>query len=239
MFNICIVDDNRTHINKTKEIVNQVMKEQRIAYHIDIFYTLEEIERLIHSQEFHYHCILLDIQFKTKTSFPLVNIINHICPNCHIIYITGYLEYSRQISHTNYSYFIYKKDIQNELPLAIKKIINDSHSHLIPLLVRGKKVLINPNEIMYIESHLHKVKVICINEIKEFYMKLDDISNILKPYSHFIRCHNSYIVNTHFIKEFNTTNITMKDNTNITISRKYKSEVKEYLNQYFNPFFKI
>lgn len=240
MFRICIIDDDKIHTEKTRDILNEILKTKQQEYIIDEYNSIDDIKQIIHSNQFNYHCILLDIQFDNQTSLSLANMINNKYPNCYIIYITSYLEYSRHISRTNYSYFIYKKDLHKELPLAIHKVINQmNHSSLIQVSANGKIVLVDSHKIMYIESHLHKVRIVCTDEIIESYKKLDEMFTILQAYPNFIRCHTSYIINAQFIKEYSTSSITMINHVNISITRKYKDTVKNFLNQYFNPFLKI
>lgn len=240
MFRICIIDDDKIQIKKTKDILNTILSDKQVKYIIDEFHTINDIKKIIIDNQFSYHCVLLDIQFDNQTSLSLADIINNKYPNCYIIYITSYLEYSRHISHTNYSYFIYKKDIQKELPLAMQKVINQmNQSSLIQVPVNGKTILIDSHKIMYIESHLHKVRIICTNEVIEPYKKIDEMLSILQAYPNFIRCHASYIINAQYIKEYSSTTITMTNQITISIARKYKNIVKNFLDQYFNPFLKV
>ncbi len=240
MFHICIIDNDKIHTEKTKEMLNTILINKQIEYIIDEYYSINDIKKIIELNQFNYHCVLLDIQFNNQTSLPLADTINNKYPNCYIIYLTSYLEYSRHISRTNYSYFIYKNDLQKELPLAIQKVINQmNHSSLIQIQVNGKIVLIDSQKIMYIESHLHKVRIICTDEIIEPYKKLDEMLTILQAYPNFIRCHTSYIINAQFIKEYSASSITMINHVNISITRKYKDIVKNFLTQYFNPLLKV
>ncbi len=240
MFRICIIDDDKIHTEKTKDILNTIFTNKQVRYTIEEYHTINEIKKIIDDNQFDYHCVLLDIQFDNQTSLSLADIINNKYPSCYIIYITSYLEYSRHISRTNYSYFIYKKDLQKELPLAMQKVINQmNHSSLIQIPVNGKTILVDSRKIMYIESHLHKVRIICTDEVIEPYKKIDEMLSILQVYPDFIRCHTSYIINAQYIKEYSTTNITMTNHVNISITRKYKDIVKNFLNQYFNPFLKV
>ncbi len=240
MFRICIIDDDKIHTEKAKEILNSILINKQQEFVIEEYNTINDVKQIIDSNQFNYHCILLDIQFNNETSLSLADTINNKYPSCYIIYITNYLEYSRHISRTNYSYFIYKKDLQKELPLAIQKVINQmNHSSVIQIPVNGKTVLIDPHKIIYIESNLHKIRIICTDTVIESYKKLDDILTILQTYPSFIRCHTSYVINAQFIKEYSTTSITMINSVNISITRKYKDVVKNFLNQYFNPFLKV
>lgn len=234
MLNICFLSER----NLYHQQVENVLKNNKIQYSMDLFSSKNEIIDLIQNHTFKYHCFIIDIH--DESLLTLVKDINDRYYKCHVIYIADNLEVSRFISHTYFSYFIYLDDIDKELPKAITKAVNKiNESTMIQIPLKGKTKIIELNNIVYIESHLHKINIVCLNETVECYKKLNDLSKIILSYPQFLRCHNSYIVNMDYIKEFGSTSIVMNNDVNITITRKYKEEVKEYLNQYYNPFLKI
>ena len=66
---------------------------------------------------------------------------------------------------------------------------------------------------------------------KRVYSFLDELKSKLPNY--FIRSHNSYIFNAKYLLEIKRTNIILKNNYNIPISRAYKQSVKEELHDFF------
>lgn len=234
MFNICIFSESGLDNPQIEEII----KNKGIEYSIDYFSSIDALKKVFENHLFKYHCIIVDIQ--NIISFSLVNEINDKYSHCQVIYITNNLEYARYISHTHFSYFIYKDDIIKELPSAINKILSKiNESSIIQIPLKGRIKLVELNQIIYIESHLHKINIVCINENIECYKKLSDLSNTILSYPQFLRCHNSYIVNMDYIKEYGATSILMNNDVSITITRKYKDEVKELITQFYNPFLKI
>ena len=60
---------------------------------------------------------------------------------------------------------------------------------------------------------------------------LGNITNDLKQYPNFIRCHKSYIVNIQKIKIINSTKLMLEDGTWLNLSRTYKPILKEILHK--------
>ena len=103
------------------------------------------------------------------------------------------------------------------------------------LLIVGKKgmIVVPLSKILYFKKCKHKTQVIISKkesyEITESLKKLEDILP-----SYFFRCHNSLLVNLHYIKEFqNSTNncIILENNMFINISRHRKQEFEEKLKE--------
>ncbi len=83
--------------------------------------------------------------------------------------------------------------------------------------------------ILFFETALKKVYIRLKKEEYGFYDTLDDLSKRLPD--HFVRCHRSYIVNQHKIRQFSTSdNILILDGEfTVPVSRSYKDEVREIM----------
>ena len=87
------------------------------------------------------------------------------------------------------------------------------------------------NNIFYIERN-QRYSYICTNDdIIKTQTSLNELKSKLPNY--FIRSHNSYIFNAKYLLEIKRTNIILKNNYNIPISRAYKQSVKEELHDFF------
>ncbi|HRO73227.1 MAG TPA: LytTR family DNA-binding domain-containing protein, partial [Saprospiraceae bacterium] len=80
---------------------------------------------------------------------------------------------------------------------------------------------VKTKDIMYIEADqvylhvvlIHKKTIIIRQSLKTMLSELTD--------DNLIQCHRSYIVNKNHIKSWNTSQITLTDNTEIPVSRNY------------------
>ncbi|MCM1295268.1 MAG: LytTR family transcriptional regulator DNA-binding domain-containing protein [Muribaculaceae bacterium] len=91
---------------------------------------------------------------------------------------------------------------------------------------------IQVEDIYYIESNDHKVSISLGDKCMEFYGRLTDLEEALKP--DFFRVHKGYLVNLNFIERYNRTDIYMKNGDMLSISKyKYQDFVKAYT-EYFS-----
>ena len=90
-------------------------------------------------------------------------------------------------------------------------------------IVLKDKAKVYVSSLMYIKSEDHYLNIF-LNEGKNHFVrgKLNQIKEELPP--NFIQCHRSYIVNSNFIKQINSTTITLINNERIPLSRSYKKK---------------
>ncbi len=121
--------------------------------------------------------------------------------------------------------------IRKEYELQLKKDLRETLDELYRreakeqiCLTAGKvNVVINIEEILYIEiikngSQIHyynEYNELCVLQVKE---RIKEIYPYVFPFG-FAYAHNSYLVNCHKIKKWNTKDVILVDNTCLTISR--------------------
>ncbi|MDO5410941.1 MAG: LytTR family DNA-binding domain-containing protein [Lachnospiraceae bacterium] len=96
---------------------------------------------------------------------------------------------------------------------------------------RQGKVTIPYSQIYYLEVREKKVFI----RLKEKeYSKYDTMENMLKDLpEHFLRCHRSFVINSDYIRmvKLSENTIYLEDNIMVPLSRSYKAEIKEHVNQ--------
>ena len=93
---------------------------------------------------------------------------------------------------------------------------------------RGELLKLPIYEIDYIESNAHKLLVHIGDTVYEYNDKMDSVEELLKD-SGFIRCHQSYLVNTDRVSVIRTDKLVVSGNE-IKISRRYRDIVKQQFN---------
>lgn len=88
-----------------------------------------------------------------------------------------------------------------------------------------EKILININEILYIERKSRKIRIVTKSENYEIYDTLKSLQERLPK--NFVRCHTGYIVNMDYVVSIHTNYLVMKDESRISIGRTYKELVTE------------
>lgn len=123
------------------------------------------------------------------------------------------------------------KLLQNMLSVYQKARMSNEIQYIqVRKLDRTERIFLK--HVRYFVSDRRKIKAVFDQgqEPVEFYMKMADVEEHLKN-TGFLRCHQSYLVNVHHILYWDGSNIMLTSNEKIPISRKYKKELFNKLNE--------
>ena len=98
-------------------------------------------------------------------------------------------------------------------------------SHMISFRSKRKMLAVNAWEVSHVESRKHNVLIYQDGIPHKFRMKMDECLAQMPDY--FIRVHQSYAVNFHYIDSFQRKGIILKNRSKIMVSRKYFETAKE------------
>lgn len=125
-----------------------------------------------------------------------------------------------------------KNSLGNELKSVLKNFMTSSNQSKIALPLAGKTVFVNPDEIYYCKADGNYCEIYFANDTKEMLSKkIKEVEAIINNDT-FFRVHNSYLVNTSFIKEFIKSDgqyLVLKNGTNIPVSRSKKEDLLHLL----------
>lgn len=113
----------------------------------------------------------------------------------------------------------------------LEKITNSkARDHLLQLTVKGNNFAIKADDIIYIESDNHTIRIMSVdgNEYTA-YEKISDVKKRL-PRT-FIQCHKSYLINRKQIKKIHKNQITMINDRVLPISRSRSATIAGCMNQ--------
>ena len=93
--------------------------------------------------------------------------------------------------------------------------------------VKARTTRVRISQILYFESRNKKVYLITPSQEYEFQRTIDSITEEMS--GSFLRVHRSYLVNREAIRsiDFGTMTMTLKDNSEVPVSRTYKDAIKE------------
>ena len=91
---------------------------------------------------------------------------------------------------------------------------------------KGSEIVVEEQEICYIERANRITNLHLTDQIIEVAEKLSDIEKYLNI-DIFVRCHNSFIVNFEKVRRFDRSEFIMRNGESVSISRSRYSEVKE------------
>lgn len=225
MYKILICDDNAVFLGECENYIKEVMGEKNhIVFPVK---SAEEAIALMGKDNL-FDIAVLDIEMSGKNGIELASELNSVCPECRIIFLTNYIQYATDVYETEHSYYVLKNDMENLLPKAVRKAVDEielNKNNFITVSEKGKQVVLRVCDIKYCERKIRATEVILKDENIIVKDNIDKLYDSLKN-SGFSRCHNSFIVNMDFIKELYRDKYILTDNTEIPISRSYSDETR-------------
>lgn len=223
MYSIAIYNSKCKRGDQLAGLCKSIMKEKRILNDVQCFSQPERLFQQLHS----FHMILIDLTIQPAVGLWLGRELRMRKYVKHIVFLCDCDLYYRQVLELHAFQYLYlpihqellakalldSYFMQNNCPYLILR--NHEYYHRIPL-----------KNIMYIESDRIYLFIHLSDEIIRYREKLCTLLEYLEPY-HFIRCHQSYILNLQQIKKIEPYTAYMTDNRQIPISKAYSQLVRK------------
>lgn len=230
MISVGICDDNKEYREVLKEYACKALfqfGEVQFTEYESGNQVIEEIEK----DTFTCELLLLDIHMAGKDGLETAAFIRTHQVDVDIIFVTVSTEHVFDgYTYQAFSYLLKPVDhdrLTSELERYMKlKSVNAKCLHV---AIGGKKVQIFLDRVKYFAADGRKIYVIQRGDEEElsFYAKMGDLQEALSE-DDFLRCHQSYLVNTKYVDSFSRSEITIGEE-HIPISRRYVNEVRECL----------
>lgn len=229
--NALIIDDEPLPAKYLQELLAQNCPEVKSVKIInDPIVGLELVKNEV------FDIIFLDVEMPKMTGIEFMKHAS-ILEETSVIYTTAYEEYALDAYKVDALYYLVKPIDPDELKRAIGKVIKFQNSIIkanseeitdtrIKLFDGEVYRVIDHHEIIRLEADGSYTKVILINESLLVTKRLGEIIKELKS-GHFIRCHNSHVVNIEKIKSINKSksSIILNEGTEIPYSNANRKEV--------------
>ena len=203
MLQIGICDDETVIAARMEEYILEACRTEGIPAGVEVFYSgntlLEEVRRGTR-----YDLIYLDIHMRNGDGISAAEQIRKLDDNVLLIFVSGYDQYLMELFRLDVFEFV-KKPFEKEAFVqiflrAVRKV--GEKSHYFVYAYRGEEFKLPCMEILYFESSGRKIWIHLKNgETVFFNGKLSDAAEKLRGGKvPFLRIHQSYLVNYHFIR---------------------------------------
>lgn len=228
MISVGICDDDKEHRELLREYACKALfqfGEVQFSDYESGNQVIEEIEK----GEFTCELLLLDIHMTGKDGLETAAYIRTHQVDVDIIFITVSAEHVFDgYTYQAFSYLLKPVDhdrLTSELERYMK--LKEVNSKCLHVAIGGKKVQIFLDRVKYFAADGRKIHVIQRGDEEElsFYAKMGDLQETLEE-DGFLRCHQSYLVNTKYVESFSRAEIEVAGES-IPVSRRYVNEVRE------------
>lgn len=173
--------------------------------------------------------LFLDIEISDMNGIELAKKVNIQWPGCQIVFLTNYLYYAVEIFETKHVYYVLKGEFEVRLPEVFNKVMHimeQNGKKIVFKVVKGKEIIVRPEDILYIERELRHT--IVHTSWGDFRVR-EKIDDLIERFSEidFSRCHHSYIVHFPAVREKTREAYIMENGVEIAISRGYSKDTND------------
>ena len=154
-----------------------------------------------------------------------------LSPDTDIIFLTDAAEYVTEGYRYHAFDFLIKPVPLARLQDVVSRYLSERRKRpadFLNVTIQRCSIQLPLYQIYYLESQLRKIIAHTWENTTEFYDRLDHLEALLCD-SGFVRCHQSYLVNSRHIRQLSTGAIVLADGTELPVSRTYFKKLKALL----------
>ena len=223
---IAVCDDEEYFREHMKKMIGEYLRENEVLFDVDTYQDGMEFCKE-ESNLYKYNVIFLDIDMPDKNGMETAQAIRRKNSDVDIVFITVMQQYVFEGYKVGAVRYIMKKDMEELLPecmdALLQKYLRSGRKMKFPF-VQGERTVLLKN-VLYIEIQSHMLCFTVGDEVLHMYGQIGKLEMQLAD-SHFVRCHQSYLVNLEHIASIKNYWLFLSNGTEIPVSRSRYSEVK-------------
>lgn len=232
MFYIAICDDDEYFRIRERQLIIDYLNKTGYKCEIDMFASGKELVNLGDSIT-KYSMVFLDINMEEMDGIEAAKRIRQFTKNIYIVFVTAFITHALEGYKVDAIRYILKDDecldrtIEECLEAILYKM--DYKVYKKRFDFQEGKVELYLEDLLYIDSNLHKLTFHLINgRRKEYtmYERLDVIHELLKE-SGFCRIHKSYLVNLQYVEGIERYKVELFGGISLAVSKSRYFEAKE------------
>lgn len=232
---IAVCDDDSIFLEKLEKQISLLFQREKsswgLEYQIDSF---QDGAKLLGNWDNEvYDILFLDIEMPRASGIQVADKVRMRNPYVKILFITNREDLVFHSIQYRPFRFIRKNHLENELPEAVKALIENLHKENKYLTVsfNGAEKNIKISDIHYIESCKHDIYIYTFHDTFRIKSNLTKLEDQLEAHG-FIRTHSGYVVNSRFVFSVEKTQVVLNDGREIPLSRYRTERVKHKLQLY-------
>lgn len=224
---IAICDDEEYYRKHIQELVANHLEMRDFSYEITLFQSGEDFCKNGMNLVL-YDIIFLDIEMGLVSGMDVAHEIRKSNDTVAIVFITVMADYVYEGYEVEASRYIMKNDLERQLARCMDSLLEKRLFRKKKLrfhFINGDKDIIL-SELIYIESNLHKLCFVTTEGKWYQYNTLDELEKTVSAF-HFIRCHQSFLVNAEHIEKVKSYIIFLTDGMEIPVAKARYPQVKQ------------
>lgn len=227
MFYIGICDDEKGTCAELEEMLYKFGEKYGFKIDVSVWFTGESLCDFL-EQGNKLDMLFLDIELISTDGIKIGGFIRNELENIEttIVYISSKSSYAMDLFRIQPLDFLIKPLVWEVVQDVMKRsiLIYKRKNKIFEYYSKGFYFKISFNDIIYFYSENKKINIVLKNEELQFNRKIKDILNMV-PHN-FILIHQSYLINTDYIKECSYELMTMQNGAMLNISQPYRKLVR-------------
>lgn len=223
-------DDDETFIDLLSEKIEQDFVQRKIVCLIEKY---SDSRKLLDNIGAETQLYFLDIDMPEINGMEIADKI--LAKNLHseIIFVSNHEEMVFESFRYKPLRFIRKEKMNQELQEAISAFLDkkEKESRILEITTREGKCCIAVDDIIFLESRQHYLKICCENENFELRGRISDYETMLEKYG-FVRVNIGFIINCKYIKILKTKKIILRNGMEINIGSNRHDKVRHAYMEY-------
>lgn len=225
---LAVCDDNTGYIYYLLSHIRKYISERGLSISTYVILPDDLVDR-IKSREFNFDIIFMNVKMNCHDGILLAHMINRIRSECMIVFTADHFDLAMEMYNVYHSYIVLKSETEKMLPLALNQAIeaaSKQYDNYLTITVHSHKIILDTNEIMYAEVYGRKLTL-------HLRMRQYSFNHTMKKFHdlipHFIRIHNSYLVNPAYVCTISKSRCVLLNGKIFPVSRTFqKSAVQKY-----------
>ncbi|MEK4009080.1 LytR/AlgR family response regulator transcription factor [Paenibacillus sp. FSL H3-0333] len=233
MIHIAVCDDEPRAAGEAERLILETGEDLNEPIEISLYYSGESFARALRYGS-QFDIILMDIELGGLDGIAAGQLLREDDGNdpVQLIYISSHEEYHMQLFDLRPSGFIKKpvvpESFKQKLAGAIQKatrLRQQGRTNFLAVQLKNQELRIPYLEIHYLESSIRQITLVTQDRTLQYYGKLVEEEQKLTA-SHFVRIHQSYIVNFYSIQAISAKKIILITGCELPVSSKYSPAVR-------------
>lgn len=220
---IAICDDEERYRIELKTILDKLLA--NADYDIDTFADGEHLNEAFSSLP--YDLVFLDIEMPSVDGITLAKKIRARSEKVFIVFLTGHIEYALEGYEVNALRYLTKPVDIDKLKEVIKYVQDkQAGSHQIIIKEDGEDILIEINDVIYMESMNQNVRIVTSKGEHIIRYNIGDFEEELKN-DGFFRIHRGYLISLSKVKKLAKNDVVMDGDITLPVSRNNAKPLKD------------
>lgn len=213
-YRIAVIDDNPTDI----EYVSSLVRTWTGSVQIESFPSAESF-LFTYAEDKAWDILLLDIEMGAMNGVELAKTIRRENETVQLVFITGFPDFIGEGYEVSALHYLMKPVSPEKLYAVLDRAAANLEKKEKQLRITHERQtdFVKVPEILYVEAQRQYVLIHTSGETYRMKASLAEMEGELDEY--FFKCQRSFIVNLRHVKRIQSTNVVLKDGTEVPISR--------------------